>query len=331
LANSCGGGEGKGISDGLAEYIFFERLGMDGGDTRERGVFALGNFDGVHRGHALVAEAAVARARSLGVPAYALTFEPHPRAFFQPDITPFRLTPPAAKERLLKSCGIDAVVTLPFNAALANLSAQDFIEQVLVARLGALHIVAGHDFAFGQGRGGDMAKLAAWLQPHNIPITEIAPLANTAGQLLSSSLARAALRDGDTGKASDILGRRWSIAGTVLKGAQRGRTIGVPTANIALGDYLRPKFGVYAVRAGRVGEALKYKGAANIGVRPTVDGQSETLEAHLFNFHEDIYGQDWEVALDSFIRPETKFADLNELRGQIAHDLIDAAMRLLPE
>ncbi|MDR3449354.1 MAG: bifunctional riboflavin kinase/FAD synthetase [Alphaproteobacteria bacterium] len=283
------------------------------------GVFALGNFDGVHRGHVLVAEAAVARARELGVAAHALTFEPHPRAFFQPGLPPFRLTPQASKERLLKARGLGDVVTLRFDADLAQLSAQDFAEKILAEKLRAKHIVAGHDFAFGRGREGTMAKLAEWLTPYGIGITEIASLGDSTPY--SSTRIRDLLRAGDVQGAAEMLGRDWSIAGTVIKGEQRGRTIGVPTANIALGDYLRPQFGVYAIRAGRVGETLSYKGVANIGVRPTVGGVSENLEGHLFDFNEDIYGQEWEFALTRFLRPERKFTGLDKLKAQIAKDI----------
>ena len=288
------------------------------------GVFALGNFDGVHRGHRLVIDAAVVAARALKIPARVLTFEPHPRAFFAPDLLPFRLAPPPAKERLLKSCGIDDVVTLNFTDEFAQLSAQDFVEQVLVKQCGAQHVVAGHDFAFGHGRSGNMQLLTKWLAPHGVAVTEIPALGDKAGRAVSSSAIRDHLRQGELVEATDLLGHDWSIAGTVIGGDARGRTLGVPTANVALGDYLRPKFGVYAVRAGRVGELLLYKGVANIGVRPTLNerGVRENLEAHLFDFDEDIYGQEWEFALTRFIRPEQKFGGLDELKAQIARDII---------
>ena len=287
------------------------------------GVFALGYFDGVHRGHRLVIDAAVVAARALKIPARVLTFEPHPRAFFAPNLPPFRLAPPPAKERLLKSCGIDDVVTLNFTDEFAQLSAQDFVEQVLIKQCAAQHIVAGHDFAFGHGRAGNMQLLTKWLAPHGVAVTEIPALGDIAGRAVSSSAIREFLRQGELAKAIDMLGHGWSIAGTIIGGDARGRTLGVPTANIALGDYLRPKFGVYAIRAGRVGEPLSYKGVANIGVRPTLNdkGVRENLEAHLFDFDEDIYGQEWEFALTRFIRPEQKFSGLDELKAQIKRDI----------
>jgi riboflavin kinase/FMN adenylyltransferase len=285
------------------------------------GVFALGNFDGVHRGHRAVILSAVEKARAMNIPARVLTFEPHPRAIFQPDALPFRLTPFAVKERLLHACGVADVVVLPFTAEFAQLSAQDFVEHVLLDRFGAQHVTAGHDFVFGHKRAGDMKKLEAWLAKHQVGVTEIAPLGGKDGAVFSATLVRQFLQQGEPGKAAEILGRDWSIGGTIIKGAQRGRTIGVPTANIALGDYLRPRFGVYAIEAGRAGEALTHRGVANIGLRPTVDGASENLEAHLFDFNQDIYGQTWEFALKRFIRPEQKFDSFEALKAQIARDI----------
>ncbi|MDE2029815.1 MAG: bifunctional riboflavin kinase/FAD synthetase [Alphaproteobacteria bacterium] len=293
-------------------------------DAAAGGVFALGNFDGVHRGHRAVIAAAVARAKELKVPARVLTFEPHPRSVFISDTEPFRLTPAPVKERLLKECGIDDVVTLPFTLELAQVAAQEFAERVLRDRLGARHIVAGYDFTFGHDRGGDMQKLAAWLVPHGIGVDEIAPVGD--GAAFSSTRIRELLRAGEIEPADDMFGHAWTIEGDVIKGAQRGRTIGVPTANIGLDDYLRPRFGVYAVRAGRVGEELSYKGVANIGLRPTVDGKHETLEAHLFDFASDIYGEIWQFAPVRFIRPERKFDGLDALKAQIIED-IKAAKR----
>lgn len=289
------------------------------------GIFALGNFDGVHRGHRLVAETAVAKARAMNIPANVLTFEPHPRAVFQPDAPPFRLTPFPVKERLLKACGIDHVLICPFTPEFAQLSAQDFVEKILLEKFGAQHVVAGHDFVFGHKRGGDMKKLAAWLAPHKIGVTEVAPLGDA--NAFSATRIREFMQQGKLSEAVEMLGHEWTISGTVVKGAQRGRTIGVPTANIALGEYLRPKFGVYAIRTGRAGEPLTYRGIANIGIRPTVNGTSENLEAHLFDFDQDIYGQEWEFALTKFIRPEQKFENFDALKAQIMLD-IEAAKQV---
>ncbi|MDR3423464.1 MAG: bifunctional riboflavin kinase/FAD synthetase [Alphaproteobacteria bacterium] len=287
------------------------------------GVFALGNFDGVHRGHRAVIDAAVAKARALRTSACVLTFEPHPRAFFHPHEPPFRLTPFAAKQDLLKACGVDEVIPLPFTQEIAQVSARDFAEVILLKRFGAQHVVAGHDYIFGHKRGGDMQKLAAWLAPHHIGVTAVAA-AGEEGEVFSSTRIRELLLQGEVRAAAQMLGRSWAIAGTVVKGATRGRKIGVPTANIDLGDYLRPKFGVYAVRAGRVGEAVAHRGVANIGLRPTVGGLRENLEAHLFAFDQDIYGQEWQFALTRFIRPERKFDSMEALRRQIERDIEEA-------
>lgn len=291
------------------------------------GVFALGNFDGVHRGHRAVIDTTVEKARQMRTSAHVLTFEPHPRAFFQPRLPPFRLTPPDVKERLLKSFGIDEVATLPFTSELANMPAQDFVERIIVKKFGAKHLVAGHDFVFGHNRMGDMKKLANWLAPHKIGVTEIETLGDD-GEVFSSTRIRELLLEGEIGAAVKILGREWSIEGTVVKGAGRGgRALGFPTANIELGIYLRPKFGVYAVRAGRVGDALTYRGVANIGMRPTIKRESENLEAYLFDFDRNIYGENWEFALTHFIRPERKFESLDALKAQIEKD-IKAAKKL---
>ena len=287
------------------------------------GVFALGNFDGVHHGHRAVVDAAVAKARALEIPARVLTFEPHPRIVFHPNQPPFRLTPFPVKEMLLKKLGIDEVIPLSFTDELANLEAQEFVEQILVERFGVQHVVAGHDFVFGHKRGGDMQKLTAWLAQHQIGVTEI-PALGAEGEVFSSTRVRELLLQGEVREAADILGYEWIIAGTVIEGAKRGRTISVPTANIDLGDYQRPKFGVYAVRAGKFGEDMAYRGVANIGVRPTVKGERENLEVHLFDFDQDIYGQDWQFALTRFIRPEKKFDGLDALKAQIAKDIEEA-------
>jgi riboflavin kinase / FMN adenylyltransferase len=285
------------------------------------GVFALGNFDGVHRGHCAVIDAAVKQARLMHVYAHVLTFEPHPRTFFQPQSPPFRLTPFNVKERLLKSCGIDTVETMPFTAEIANMPARDFVERILLERYGVEHLVAGHDFVFGHNREGTMKRLADWLAPHGIGVTEIEELGKD-GETYSSTRVRELLLEGEVREAADILGRDWSIEGTVVAGSWLGgRTIGFPTANIELGTYLRPKLGVYAIRAGRPGKPLTQRGVANIGFRPTLNGKTENLEAYLFDFNQDIYGQEWEFALIRFIRSERKFDNLDELKAQIAKDV----------
>jgi riboflavin kinase/FMN adenylyltransferase len=292
------------------------------------GVFALGNFDGVHLGHQAVVKAAIEKARGLNVPARILTLEPHPRSLFKPDIPPFRLTPAPAKLRLLRALGVDDVIVRPFTRELSNVLPVEFVQQILINDYGVQHIVAGFDFVFGHNRAGNMQNLRGWLMPFNVGVTEVTPFRDTQGEVMSSSRTREALQQGDLRTAAHILGRLWSIAGIIERGAHRGTDIGAPTANIALGEYLRPKFGVYAARARRVGDPASRPGVANIGTRPTVDGKTELLELHLFDFHGDIYGQEWEVDLIDFIRPERKFDDLEALRAQIMEDIETAKVRL---
>ncbi len=292
------------------------------------GVFALGNFDGVHRGHQALIKVCIDKARSLGVPARVLTLEPHPRSVFNPHIDAFRLTPAEVKLRLLYALGIDDVIVQEFTPAFALVSAMDFANQILVDEFQAQHVIAGFDFVFGHRRGGDMNNLRTWLAAHGVGVTEVSPFRDSAGEIMSSSRTREALQQGDIETARHILGRDWTIAGVVQRGAQRGGTIGFPTANIALGDYLRPRYGVYAIEAGPVGARPLYRGVANIGVRPTVDGKTELLEAHLFDFNGDLYGQELEVALIGFIRLEQAFPNVEVLKQQICQDVETARRRL---
>ncbi len=292
------------------------------------GAIALGNFDGVHLGHQAVIKTAIDKARGLGIPARVLTFEPHPRSVLRPGIPIFRLTPAPAKLRLLRALGVDDVIVQPFTPDFSQLAAPDFVQQILLGECGAQHVVVGFDFLFGHARGGDIRKLRGWLSPHNVGVTEVTPFRDAQGEVMSSTRAREALQQGDLRTARHILGRPWSIAGTVEHGARRGHELNVPTANISLGDYMRPKFGVYTVHAGRVGEPKRWQGVANIGVRPTVNGTGDLLEFHLFNFDEDIYDQEWEVELIDFLRPEQRFPDLESLRAQITLDIENAKARL---
>jgi riboflavin kinase/FMN adenylyltransferase len=292
------------------------------------GVYALGNFDGVHRGHQAVVKTAIDKARGMGVPARVLTFEPHPRSIFKPGIAPFRLTPAPAKIRFLQALGIDDVIVRPFTADFSQLGAEEFVQKVLLRDCRAQHVIAGFDFVFGQGRGGNIRNLRTWLSPHNVGVTEVTPFRDSNGEVMSSSRTREALEQGDLATARHILGRSWSIAGVVEHGAGMGRNLNAPTANISLGEYLRPKFGVYAIHAGRVGGPMLWQGVANIGTRPTMDGKAELLEFHLFDFYDDIYDQEWEIELIHFLRPEQRFPNLAALKDQIAKD-IEAARNAL--
>lgn len=283
----------------------------------QNGVVALGNFDGVHRGHQALLQRAVDLSKSLGVPLVALTFEPHPRRFFVPDTAPFRLTLPPAKVRLLEQCGAHAVLAQRFDEGFAGLSPDAFVDDVLLAGLGTRHIVCGYDFTFGARRGGNVEKLRKRGRERGFAVTVVEPVMRE-GEIYSSTRIREALRAGWASEAAELLGRSWEIEGVVEHGDQRGRAIGFPTANVALGEHLRPRFGVYAVRA-LVGDSW-VKGVANVGKRPTVGKLQENFEVHLFDFAGDLYGQTLRVALVDFIRPEMKFAGLDQLKAQIAAD-----------
>lgn len=286
----------------------------------------MGNFDGVHLGHQAVIGAALAAARAAGAPALAVTFEPHPRRLFQPGLPPFRLTPPRAKLELLSDLGLDAALVLRFDKRLAAEEADHFVERILVSALAARYVVIGHDFNFGRGRGGSPATLAAAGRRLDFAVTAVPAQSSADGETYSSTSIRAHLQAGEPRRAAALLGRPWRIAGPVRHGDKRGRTIGFPTANLALGTYLRPMAGVYAVRATIGGRQVD--GVANIGNRPTVDGQDFRLEAHLFDFAEDIYGLRLGVDLIAFLRPEMRFPGLDALTAQIARD-VEAARQAL--
>ena len=288
------------------------------------GTVALGNFDGVHRGHAAVL-AAAHQARP-DLPLVALTFEPHPREHFRPDDPPFRLTLLPAKAAALAAGGARGVVAVPFDAAFSAMQAGAFVEQVLHQGLDARHLACGGDFAFGHRRGGDVAFLRGAAEALGIGLSVVPHLADAEGPI-SATRIRRLLQDGYPERAAALLGRDWAITGPVEHGDARGRTIGFPTANIPLGRHLEPARGVYAVRA-RLPEGRVVPGVANLGRRPTLGGDPVSrLEAHLFDFTGDLYGQVLEVALVHFIRDERKFASFAELTAQIAADA--AAARAL--
>ena len=281
------------------------------------GAVALGNFDGVHRGHQALLARTAGHARALGAPLVALTFEPHPRRFFVADTGPFRLTLPPAKIRLLEQYGVQAVLAQRFDPAFAAVTAEAFVDEVLLAGLGARHVVCGYDFTFGARRSGNVEKLRKMGDKRGLGVTVLDPVMRE-GEIYSSTRIREALRAGMAGEAAELLGHPWEIEGVVEQGDQRGRTIGFPTANVALGEHLRPRFGVYAVRTLVDGKWLN--GVANLGKRPTVGKLQENFEVHLFDFAGDLYGKTLRVQLVDFIRPEMKFAGLDQLKAQIAAD-----------
>jgi len=293
-------------------------------------VVALGNFDGVHRGHRAVIGRAQSIAADLGAPAAVLTFEPHPRSVFRPDDPPFRLTPFRIKARLMEGLGLDALFVQHFDAAFSSLTAEQFVDQVLVRDLGVRHVVAGYDFVFGHKRGGNLDLLRTKGEVLGFGVTEVRPVIDGAGEVFSSTRVRQALEAGDPLLAGEILGHPFEIEGRVEHGDKRGRTIGFPTANVEVGEYQRPRFGVYAVRAGidLGGNTVWHGGVANLGRRPTVGGTVERLEVHLFDVDGDLYGRHLRVQLLHFLRPEMKFAGIDQLKAQIAADA-EAARAML--
>ncbi len=285
------------------------------------GVVALGNFDGVHRGHQALLAQAGERAAALGAPVVAFTFEPHPRGFFVPDTGPFRLTLLPAKTRLLARYGMQAVLAQRFDGGFAALSAEAFVDDVLRAGLRARHVVCGYDFTFGARRTGNVEMLRQLGEAHGFGVTVLDPVTHE-GEIYSSTRIREALRAGWVTEAAGLLGHRWEIEGAVEQGDQRGRTIGFPTANVALGEHLRPRFGVYAVRVlveGQDGAGWR-TGVANLGKRPTFGKLQENFEVHLFDFTGDLYGRMLRVEMVDFVRPEMKFSGLDQLKAQIAAD-----------
>jgi riboflavin kinase/FMN adenylyltransferase len=294
-------------------------------DKKERGaVVALGNFDGLHRGHQVVIGEAGRLARSMGLNLMVVVTEPHPISFFAPQLPPFRLTPFRERAQLLESFGVDQLLVLPFNKDLAGMTAQDFVTEILVKTIDTKHVCVGYDYRFGKERGGGTDVLGWMGEMEGFGLSIIQPvtvgLEGYAGDIYSSTLVRKALQNGEARKAAALLGHWWSISGKVTQGDQRGRTIGFPTANIELGESLLPKLGVYAVRVGLEGTDRTFTGVANIGKRPTFDKRDVLVEVHLFNVNEDLYDQHLQIQLVAFLRPETKFDGLNSLKQQIAKD-----------
>ena len=286
---------------------------------------ALGNLDGVHLGHRAVLHAAHAARPDL--PLAALTFEPHPREHFRPDDPPFRLTLLPAKADALRAAGAGFVFALPFDDAFAAMTAEDFVEHVLHRGLGARHLACGPDFAFGHRRGGDVAFLQREAERRGMGLTVVPPLLD-GSEPISSTRIRRLLQDGYPDRAAEKLGRPWEIRGTVVHGDKLGRVLGWPTANIWLGRHLEPARGVYAVTVALPG-GREGKGVANVGRRPTLGGDPETrLETFIFDFEGDLYGQEIGVRLIRFLRPDAKFAGLDELKEAIARDVEDARAAL---
>ena len=291
------------------------------------GVIALGNFDGFHRGHQAVVGRAVHHAHDDSRPVIVATFDPHPVRHFQPDASPFRLTTLAQREGLFREAGADAIMVFEFGEELAGTLAEDFIAEILLDRFGVAGVVTGNDFVFGKGRKGDVVMLAEYAKSRGF-FTEIAAPVNEGEAIISSSRIREALKAGDCETAAHLLTRPFNIEGVVEHCTKRGRQLGYPTANIRLGSYIRPKYGIYAVR-GRLPDGQTLNGAANLGIRPSFDPPVELLEPHFFDFNGNLYGETIEVALVSFIREEAKFETLEALKAQMAEDCAEAERRLM--
>jgi riboflavin kinase/FMN adenylyltransferase len=296
-------------------------------DSLRGGVIALGNFDGFHAGHQAVVGRAVRHARDEARPAIVATFDPHPVRFFKPNVPPFRLTTLDQRQELFAAAGADAMLVLPFDAALAATTAEDFITGLLLERYGAAGVVTGADFVFGKGRGGDVVTLADHARRLGFFTEMVAPVEDDA--VISSSRIREALQAGDCKTATRLLTRPFTVRGRVEHGDKNGRLLGFPTANIDMGNYLRPKYGIYAV-TGKLPDGRILKGAANLGIRPSFDPPKELLEPHFFDFAEDLYGQEIDIAFHAFIRPEAKYDSMDALMAQIAADC-DAAKALLAD
>ena len=294
--------------------------------STQSSVIALGNFDGVHLGHQAVIEKAVQIAQNLKAPAVVLTFEPHPKAFFLNQKSAFRITPSEDKSLLIERMGVDFLFQQKFDKSFAGKTARAFVNDYLVKMLDAKHVVIGYDFVFGQGRQGD----AEFLKKHGLingfDVTRVDEIKGCNGNIISSTKIRQYLSNGECLEAHNLLGRYWEIIAKVERGAQRGRTIGFPTANLPIGEYMHPRRGVYAVQVGINNKLTTswHQGIANFGVRPTFDDTGVLLEIHLLGFSGDLYGKKLRIAFIEFIRPEQKFDGIESLKSQLSKDCIKA-------
>ncbi len=281
-------------------------------------VLALGNFDGFHQGHQAVVAEALRWAKDEGRPAVVATFDPHPVRFFKPDAQPFRLTTLDQRQELFAAAGADAMLVFHFDAALAGMDAEAFLGELLSKHLGVAGIVTGEDFTFGKGRSGNPEMIASLRARYGIGSLRV-PAVHDAHGPISSSRIRDALKSGDCTEAASLLTRPFAVRGTVQHGDKNGRKLGFPTANLPLGTYLRPRYGIYAVK-GRLPDGRLLGGAANLGIRPTFDPPVELLEPHFFDFSEDLYGAEIEVEFHHFLRGEAKFDSLDALMVQMDID-----------
>ena len=287
-------------------------------DSLTGAILALGNFDGFHLGHQAVVGRAIQRGAHERRPVIVATFDPHPVAFFKPETEPFRLTTLDQREELFTHAGADAMLVFDFNADLAATSAEAFVSDLLCEQLKVSGVVTGSDFTFGRGRAGNVAVLSDLGADNGILAETVAPVL-LGGTRISSGLVREALKAGDPGTATRLLTRPFAVRGTVIDGDKRGRDFGWPTANIELGDYQRPAYGIYAIRV-RLDDGSEREGVASLGTRPMFDPPKELLEAHLFDFDGDLYGRTIETELVAYLRPEAKFDSIDELKNQMTQD-----------
>ena len=299
-------------------------------DALRGAIIALGNFDGFHLGHQAVVSRAIALGFHLRRPVIVATFDPHPVRHFKPEVPPFKLTTLDQRERLFAPAGADAMLVFRFGAELASMDAEQFVAEILVNRLGAAGVVTGDDFSFGKGRSGDVGLLRRLGESHGIT-AEAVPQVLVDGERVSSGRIRELLIAGDPGTATRLLTRPYAIEGVIERGDGRGRELGYHTANMRLGDYQRPAYGIYSVRV-RLDEEREYAGVASLGIRPMFEPPVELLEAYLFDFDGDLYGRTIEVALHDYIRPEMKFDSMDALKGRMAEDEAEARKLLaLPD
>lgn len=300
-------------------------------DELRGAILALGNFDGFHLGHQAVVGRAIALGFHMRRPVIVATFDPHPVRHFKPDVPPFRLTTLDQRQRLFAHAGADAMLVFRFGAELAAMDAEEFVADVLVGRIGAAGVVTGDDFSFGKGRSGDVDLLKRLGEKHGL-VAEAVSQVLVEGERVSSGRIRDALEAGDIGMATRLLTRAYAIEGVVERGDGRGGTeLDCPTANVRLGDYQRPAYGIYSVRV-RLDDDEEYAGVASLGVRPMFDPPVELLEANLFDFSGDLYGRTIEVGLHHYIRPEMKFDSMGELAERMKQDAEEARRLLaLPE
>jgi riboflavin kinase/FMN adenylyltransferase len=305
-----------------------QRLTLAGGipEALKGSIVALGNFDGFHLGHQAVVGRAIQRGFHERRPVIVATFDPHPVTFFKPGVPPFRLTTLEQRERLFAHAGADAMLVFEFDKGLAITSAEDFVSEILARQIGAAGVVTGDDFTFGRGRKGDVVALKTLGEQNEIAAEAVAPVLLD-GTRISSGRIREALQAGDIPSATHLLTRDYAIEAVVRRGDARGRALGYPTANLELGDYLRPKYGIYAVRV-TLDDGSEHPGVASMGVRPTFEPPQELLEAYLFDFDGDLYGRKIEVALHAYIREERKFESVDALVSAMREDEA-AARRLL--